>query len=101
MTKSKHTPEPWYLEERMPCSIEIIGGNGRAIAGVYANNTRTVAGDSDEGENRANAEVLVVAPEMLKALKKALYEFVDGCTTAETMMEVRDLIAKAEGEPNE
>lgn len=46
----------------------------------------------------AKGRLVAAAPKMLDVLQKSLQEFVNGCTTAETMMEVREVIAEAKGE---
>ena len=65
MSKSKHTPGPWFIDPRAGTHI-ISDGRGVASTGGY-----TDASDIDGSnlENVANAHLVAAAPLMLEALE--------------------------------
>lgn len=82
--ETKHTSGPWWIEERGDV-ISIIGPrencshNGRRPAWELAKIDNYVFWDEPEteAEDRANARLIVVAPEMLDALEACQLLLVD------------------------
>ena len=93
--KTKHTPGPWYLLEKVMFRYS-----------VWANTPRGSEIIAETGEfSDANARLIVAAPELLEVIKNYLRHF-DGTDTsaevkawldAEGIPAMRTVIAKAEG----
>jgi hypothetical protein len=109
---AQHTPGPWRIDHArhrrvyQPNDMEIRAGNGlggSVIATIYAENW-----DMDGATDRANANLLAAAPDMLAALR-AVVAAHDEWTAAvgrdgrfddplnDACEHARDLIAKVEG----
>lgn len=92
----KHTPGPWKITEHNEFSY-IVQDRKKGI-------TICCAGGTKSFQVKANALLIAAAPEMLEALKAALYyieeEVIEEQSTANTDMleaKIKALIAKAEG----
>ena len=76
----KHTPGPWFIDDRTPVKTS-INSNNKHIAIVnffHEGSNRDVVGD----EHLANANLIASAPEILEALNRILYsnEIDHSCT---------------------
>jgi hypothetical protein len=103
---SKHTPGPWYVEDRRP------GGGVMQVQAPYQGpgSSYCVASINYWRDVEANARLIAAAPEMLDALKLAsqeLSQYLDlqrildyreyAAGTQKKLDEITALIAKAEG----
>lgn len=101
---SKHTPGPWKDKGSLIGWFDIENFEGKEIAWISNVPVRNLE------EAEANARLIIAAPELLEACKKALVElesYLCDCTEYEapenvdvlekTIGWVKDAIAKAEG----
>ena len=100
----KHTPAPW----RWWNGNTLMGDHGRRPIVLYARNMVTINADGfmePNNSNSADCRLISVAPELLKALKRADTELrlrIGLCTNRtqdekEMLREIFDVIQKAEG----
>lgn len=71
MAKATHTPGPWRIESN---PFVIVAGEGFSIADTAPGNPLDVS----QGTARANAKLIVTAPEMLSALQKYEHDYCEG-----------------------
>ena len=64
-----HTPGPWHLQDRPcnrgTCGMDIIGGDGTIVARIP--DGATMGGGHAFPRQRANADLLMAAPDLLDA----------------------------------
>lgn len=103
-----HTPGPWKVEqpaEGRPSYSAVSSWHWRELALVV---TRMHGADADHPEGLANARLIAAAPDLLSALRNAVWilehspallseVLPDGATIEERVSEHRAVIAKAEG----
>lgn len=101
MTDSKHTPGPWTLadENNQCCSVQ-LGTEHNLTANLDRQDGNTGKFVIERSEMLANARLIAAAPELLEALKNALwrmesynYQAMEG-----TIANARAAIAKATGD---
>ena len=83
---TKHTPGPWWYQEKSDAYTHIIRAGESRYLGSFS--------QSDNPEVEANARLAAAAPDLLAALKRIDHDW-DG--EPEDMQEAREAIAKAEG----
>ncbi len=95
-----HTPGPWGFNKYSGIGAGRFNLNpyvmsGGAVMGSYAHGNK---GDLTAEENRANANLIAAAPELLEALKtlRDVFEDIVGFTS-EFGARIDSVIAKAEG----
>jgi hypothetical protein len=67
MSKSTHTPGPWFIDEKYPLSIMAPDGREFEPPWLIANAMPDI--DSDDSQGIANARLIASAPYLLEALK--------------------------------
>ncbi len=74
---SKHTPGPWYLDEVSADDWQV---NSDLHDHCLFQITPTIGVESLTDEDKANAQLITAAPELLEALRALMenYEIVDG-----------------------
>lgn len=96
MSKSKHTPAPWTLE--IDSQFSIYGPDRYSVTAVCKDDDQYGSPEQDE----ANAYLITAAPEMLNLLKDChdvlLSRSLAGGITDQTIMSIRRLVSKAEGQ---
>lgn len=103
---SMHTPGPWTVKprERDGHADTIIAPNGRAFVQVGTHEAEEQVLDyPHENTQTANARLIAAAPELLEALKVALYELEEIAERPNARRYAaeasRAALAKAEGRP--
>ena len=99
---TKHTPGPWFRDDRSGLECDVRAASGRKVAlcwGLASNNARNYD-KKYKAECDANARLIAAAPEMLEALEKLLsiQEHGDVASWANEWGEARAVVAKATGE---
>lgn len=69
-TKAKHTPEPWDYTENKGANYGYVANKSTIICGI-PNEIRQDRVEEFEEEKIANAYLIVAAPKLLEAAKKA------------------------------
>ena len=105
MSEIKHTPGPWETRGTLPgksgAAIDIHGDGvwvGSANGNHNTKGSRPTAGFPGNDEGNANARLMAAAPELLVALKKALYCICLDANREESIEISKAAIVKAEGE---
>lgn len=94
----KHTPGPWFYQERSDAYTHIVRGDGNRFITQLAQDT--------SGEAEANARLIAAAPELLDVVKRIAASRITDTGTApipdltaeEAWTLARDAYAKATGE---
>jgi len=100
MSEAKHTPGPWGSDSEYGTAI--IGADGTTVASVLNSINATKRQHpvpQDVEQVKANARLIVSAPELLAALKKA-ESYIDrasGGGETDLRAELNAVVAKAEG----
>lgn len=97
----KHTEGPWEVLTEWDAEKRVTGYMvGTGIGYGHATVARTIKVESAVGETqKANADLIAAAPDMLEALGMALrYVPEDGTHERDTREAMQDAIAKAKGE---
>lgn len=91
----KHTPGPWQVSGLAVIGTRDVRVNFGSGDEIKKESICRVTAKSDAGEDRANANLIAAAPEMLETLKLVT----DNCgnPNCSTCKAVRATIAKAEG----
>ena len=96
MSKTTHTPGPWFINKRAAMFIECAH---RGIASCTGADNRSP--DNLEAENKANARLIAAAPDLLAACKAALAALSQPMTYPADIEAAKkwltDAAAKAEG----
>jgi len=94
---TQHTPGPWTLK---PHGV-IAGGKTIQLPGGEAQQQVAMACILDDGDQEANARLIAAAPEMLKALRRAVLALAFAAESSKAMQDdyeaVSAAIAKATG----
>ena len=96
--KPTHTPGPWELEQ---VPTQSVGGSntcykiGPFNACIYDDWTPRENGISEE-ENKANAQLIAAAPELLEALDNLLKNYVDGLSDINFMITNMPIVEQAQ-----
>jgi hypothetical protein len=106
MGMSKHTPTPWHLnrldESTLYLAHEFVETEtGRSICGMWNPEDLNI---KDSDERKANAKLILAAPDLLEALKDILICFNDnadqqphlGQLTENQINKAKEAVAKAE-----
>lgn len=93
--ETKWTPGPWALDTRKKYRVKISAASGKwyEFASVVV---RMEHEDEDNEEGTANANLIVAAPELYEALKKAADRLAEIGATVPS--DVTHALAKARGE---
>ncbi len=97
---NKHTPAPWHVKfsDDDPYDDILIKGSGRSIAKIWLDDAPV---PDYNAQQKANAQLIAAAPELLEALKEILADaemiesFIEGGENYFT--KAKNAIAKAEG----
>jgi hypothetical protein len=69
MSKTKRTPGPWYLTKNSSQQVELHGENWNSFAEIIV---RMFGSQNDCQDGIANANAIVMAPELIDCCEKAL-----------------------------
>lgn len=89
---SKHTPGPWVITSDPNHELYTFISQ-KDVDKVIA---RITTADSPSGSNRANAQLIAAAPDMLEALKQMVQEMELSEWDCPAMIRAKAAIAKAE-----
>ena len=94
MSKSKHTPGPWQVRTDLDGKPKLDSRNGYAVerADPTAGKPFVVSTWS-----LPNAHLIAAAPDMLEALRLALYAVTEIDNSHKSLRQIRAAITKAEG----
>lgn len=86
---SKHTPAPW--------AVGTLGNDIGVLAASDEPFCRLFTSEETYDEALANARLIAAAPDLLSALKEALYAVTEIDNAHKSLRRIRAAIAKAEG----
>lgn len=100
MKESKHTSGPWLIvdqgaDQRKPLEIRGWRTNPHAATGPLVCKMADVR---DRATARANAQLIIAAPDMLNALIEIAFDDYLACLPMDIQRQVLAAIAKAKGE---
>jgi hypothetical protein len=102
MTNNKHTPGPWIIVCRQKTMTNVQSNKTYQIDdySICSQEVQTMPLVAQIGTNKANAQLIAAAPELLEALEHLSKELCDGKFvkhSPDAILKIKSAIAKARG----